>query len=28
VPEEQLAVFAATLDETIATFARLMEETP
>ena len=26
VPEEQLAVFAATLDETIATFARLMEE--
>lgn len=27
VPEAQLAVFAATLDETIATFARLMEET-
>jgi DNA-binding MarR family transcriptional regulator len=28
VPAEQLAVFAATLDETVATFARLMEETP
>ncbi len=27
VPADQLAVFAATLDETIATFARLMEET-
>lgn len=27
VPAEQLAAFAATLDETIATFARLMEET-
>lgn len=27
VPDEQLAVFAATLDDTIATFARLMEET-
>ena len=26
VPAEQLAVFAATLEETIATFARLMEE--
>jgi DNA-binding MarR family transcriptional regulator len=28
VPDEQLAVFAATLDDTIATFARLMEGTP
>ena len=27
MPAGQLAVFAATLDETIATFARLMEET-
>lgn len=27
VPRERLAVFAATLDETIDTFARLMEET-
>jgi DNA-binding MarR family transcriptional regulator len=27
VPADQLAVFVATLDETIATFARLMEET-
>lgn len=27
VPDEQLAVFSATLDETIATLARLMEET-
>ncbi|MET1058334.1 MAG: MarR family transcriptional regulator [Nocardioides sp.] len=27
LPAEQLAAFAATLDETIATFARLMEET-
>lgn len=27
VPKERLAVFATTLDETIATFARLMEET-
>ncbi len=26
VPDEQLAVFAATLDETITTFARLMAE--
>jgi len=26
VPYEQLSVSAATLDETIATFARLMEE--
>lgn len=26
VPAEQLATFAATLDDTIATFARLMEE--
>jgi DNA-binding MarR family transcriptional regulator len=26
LPAEQLAVFAATLDETITTFARLMEE--
>ena len=28
VPAKQLAVFAATLDDTIATFARLMEEAP
>lgn len=28
VPDEQLAVFAATLDDTIATFARLMAEAP
>ena len=27
VPAEQLAVFAATLDQTITTFARLMKET-
>lgn len=27
VPHDRLAAFAATLDETIATFARLMEET-
>jgi DNA-binding MarR family transcriptional regulator len=27
VPDEQLAVFAATLDETITSFAQLMEET-
>ena len=27
MPDEQLAVFAATLDETIATLAQLMEET-
>ncbi len=27
VPAEQLTVFAATLDQTISTFARLMEET-
>jgi DNA-binding MarR family transcriptional regulator len=27
LPDEQLAVFASTLDETISTFARLMEET-
>lgn len=27
VPAERLAVFAATLDDTIATFTRLMEET-
>ena len=27
VPDEQLAVFTATLDDTIATFTRLMEET-
>ena len=28
VPAKRLAVFAATLDDTIATFARLMEEAP
>ena len=27
VPSDQLAVFTATLDDTITTFARLMEET-
>jgi DNA-binding MarR family transcriptional regulator len=27
LPDAQLATFAATLDETVATFARLMEET-
>jgi DNA-binding MarR family transcriptional regulator len=28
VPREQLVVFSSTLDDTIATFARLMEEAP